>query len=212
MTTWTWASCITYKHEHMRPIHSYVSHKYMCIQHTGTHVCMSIHMHYIHSSMHYQLNHIHTRRCSAWIHKVSSLARMHEYHMHACTHIIIYIRMHAHVSHDAYLHMCCIHEWSLLTSWNVVHTCKCIRCMHAQALHTIIACGGTERACSGEHHIWKATVFRRHEARYFNGRIGRLHPHTCCYQDWERVFEIEGLVCQTLLHIGKMLYRRRECD
>lgn len=145
MTTWTWDSCITCTHEHMCPIHSYVSHKYMYISHRNS--CMSIiHTHYIlHSSMHYQLN--------TFIHAGAAHECIKFHHLHACisstcmlAHALLYIlymRMHAHVSHHAYLHMCRIHEWS----WSVVHTCKCIRCMHAQALHTIIMHAAQISAC-----------------------------------------------------------------
>ena len=46
--------------------------------------------------------------------------------------------------HDVYLHMWHIHEWS----WNLVHTCKCTICMHAQALHTIIMHAAQMSVCN----------------------------------------------------------------
>ena len=111
---------------------------------TGTHACMTIHMYYTHSSIDYLLNHIHTCRCSAWMHKISSLARIHKYHMHACAHIMIQLYIYVCACmHDVYLHMWHIHEWS----WSVVHTCKCTICMHAQALHTIIMHAAQISAC-----------------------------------------------------------------
>ena len=132
-------------HTHMK--NTCVLHIHMCHinTYTGTHACMTIHMYYTHSSIDYLLNHIHTStcRCSAWMHKISSLARMHKYHMHACAHIMIYIYVCA-CMHDVYLHMWHIHEWS----WSVVHTCKCTICMHAQALHTIIMHAAQMSVCN----------------------------------------------------------------